>query len=119
MYQVRDEIADIVAATKTTAGVMSAQDKINLDETLPNAIAKEVQDRKDAIAALESSSNASIKALEKKHDDFVATKGKANGFASLDGNGLVPSSQLPSYVDDVIEAYATYDISETGKLMQY
>ena len=116
MYQVRDEIADIVAATKTTAGVMSAQDKINLDETLPNAIAKEVQDRKDAIAALESSSNASIKALEKKHDDFVATKGQANGFASLDGNGLVPSSQLPSYVDDVIEVYATYDVSETGKL---
>ncbi len=116
VYQVRDEIADIVAATKTTAGVMSAQDKINLDETLPNAIAKEVQDRKDAIAALKSSSNASIKALEKKHDDFVATKGQANGFASLDGNGLVPSSQLPSYVDDVIEVYATYDISKTGKL---
>ena len=117
VYQVRgDEIADIVAATKTTAGVMSAQDKINLDETLPNAIAKEVQDRKDAIAALESSSKASIEALEKKHDDFVATKGQANGFASLDGKGLVPSSQLPSYVDDVIEAYATYDVSETGKL---
>jgi hypothetical protein len=107
---------EIDAATKTTAGVMTAGDKTNLDETLPNAIAKEVQDRKDAIAALESSSNASIKALEKKHDDFVATKGKANGFASLDSNGLVPSSQLPSYVDDVIEAYATYDVSETGKL---
>lgn len=116
VYQVEDTVADIVAATKTTAGVMSAQDKTNLDETLPNAIAKEVQDRKDAIAALESSSNASIQALEKKHDDFVATKGKANGFASLDGNGLVPSSQLPSYVDDVIEGYATYDVSETGKL---
>ena len=116
VYQVRDEIADIVAATKTTAGVMSAQDKINLDETLPNAIAKEVQDRKDAIAALESSSNATIKALEKKHDDFVATKGQANGFASLDGKGLVPSSQLPSYVDDVINVYATYEVSETGGL---
>ena len=116
VYQVRDEIADIVAATKTTAGVMSAQDKINLDETLPNAIAKEVQDRKDAIAALESSSNASIEALEKKHDDFVATKGQANGFASLDGKGLVPSSQLPSYVDDVINVYATYEVSETGGL---
>lgn len=107
---------EINAATKTTAGAMTAGDKVNLDETLPNAIAKEVQDRKDAIAALESSSNASIEALEKKHDDFVATKGKANGFASLDGNGLVPSSQLPSYVDDVIEGYATYEVSETGKL---
>lgn len=116
MYQDRESNAAIEAATKTQAGVMTAADKVNLDETLPNAIAKEVQDRKDAIAALESSSNASIKALEKKHDDFVATKGQANGFASLDGNGLVPSSQLPSYVDDVIEAYATYDVSETGKL---
>ena len=107
---------ELQPATTDRAGVMTPADKTNLDETLPNAIAKEVQDRKDAIAALESSSNASIKALEKKHDDFVATKGKANGFASLDGNGLVPSSQLPSYVDDVIEGYATYDISETGKL---
>ena len=107
---------ELQSATTDRAGVMTPADKTNLDETLPEAIAKEVQDRKDAIAALESSSNASIKALEKKHDDFVATKGKANGFASLDGNGLVPSSQLPSYVDDVIEGYATYDISETGKL---
>ena len=31
--------------------------------------------------------------------------GVANGVASLDGDGKVPSSQLPSYVDDVIEAY--------------
>lgn len=169
---------EINAATKTTAGAMTAGDKVKLDETLPNQIAQEVQDRKDAIEALKNSSEASlakeiqdrkdadqaldtkftqaikeeadaraeydqvqmqkiqeeeearaaadtalenklqtnINNLEKKHDDFVATKGKANGFASLDGNGLVPSSQLPSYVDDVIEAYATYDISETGKL---
>lgn len=32
-------------------------------------------------------------------------KGAKNGVATLDGNGLVPSSQLPSYVDDVIDAY--------------
>lgn len=30
-------------------------------------------------------------------------KGVANGVATLDSNGKVPSSQLPSYVDDVIE----------------
>ena len=37
----------------------------------------------------------------------VATtdKGSANGVATLDSNGKVPSSQLPSYVDDVIEVY--------------
>lgn len=31
--------------------------------------------------------------------------GKANGVATLDANGLVTSTQLPSYVDDVIEGY--------------
>jgi hypothetical protein len=33
----------------------------------------------------------------------AANKGNANGYASLDGSGLVPASQLPSYVDDVLE----------------
>ena len=32
-------------------------------------------------------------------------KGVANGVATLDSSGKVPSSQLPSYVDDVIEGY--------------
>ncbi len=32
-------------------------------------------------------------------------KGVARGVAELDENGVVPSSQLPSYVDDVIEGY--------------
>lgn len=31
--------------------------------------------------------------------------GAASGVATLDSNGKVPSTQLPSYVDDVIEAY--------------
>jgi hypothetical protein len=30
-------------------------------------------------------------------------KGAANGVATLDSSGLVPSTQLPSYVDDVLE----------------
>jgi hypothetical protein len=132
----------IPAATKTTAGVMTAQDKINLDETLPNAIAKEVedrqkaidtaiknlgdsqtaalekeiQDRKDADTALDTKLQNNIDTLEAKHDAFVATKGQADGFAPLDGNGLVPANHLPSYVDDVIEVYATYEVSSTGGL---
>ena len=36
---------------------------------------------------------------------FKGLKGQANGLASLDSSGRVPSSQLPSYVDDVIEGY--------------
>ena len=178
IYKDDNTTFDLPVASITKAGTMTAADKVKLDKTLPQQIAKEIQDRKDAIEALKNSSEASlaqeikdrkaadqaldtkftqaikeeadaraeydqvqmqkiqeeeearaaadtalenklqtnINNLKKKHDDFVATKGKANGFASLDGKGLVPSSQLPSYVDDVIEAYATYDISKTGKL---
>ena len=35
----------------------------------------------------------------------LSQKGAANGVAVLDGAGLVPASQLPSYVDDVLEGY--------------
>ncbi len=42
--------------------------------------------------------------------------GEANGVASLDENGRVPSSQLPSFVDDVKDVYATYTKSGTGVL---
>ena len=49
----------------------------------------------------------------------AANKGVNNGYASLDGGGKVPSSQLPSYVDDVIEVanYASLPTTgETGKI---
>lgn len=38
---------------------------------------------------------------------YVATSriGAANGVAGLDGDGKVPTSQLPSYVDDVVDTY--------------
>ncbi|SMO69774.1 hypothetical protein SAMN06265171_1057 [Chryseobacterium rhizoplanae] len=35
----------------------------------------------------------------------LSQKGAANGVAALDASGLVPASQLPSYVDDVLEGY--------------
>jgi hypothetical protein len=42
-------------------------------------------------------------------------KGAANGVASLDANGLVPSNQLPSYVDDVLEYAALANFPATGE----
>lgn len=49
----------------------------------------------------------------------ISEKGQMNGYASLDGSGKVPSSQLPSYVDDVIEVanLAALPVTgETGKI---
>lgn len=48
----------------------------------------------------------------------TSLKGANSGLAELDANGHVPSSQLPSYVDDVIEGtIATFPATgETGKI---
>ena len=49
----------------------------------------------------------------------AADKGVANGVATLDGSGLIPSAQLPSYVDDVLEFadLASFPgTGETGKI---
>lgn len=51
--------------------------------------------------------------------ESTANKGQANGYASLDGSGLVPAAQLPSYVDDVLEFadLASFPgTGETGKI---
>jgi thiamine phosphate synthase YjbQ (UPF0047 family) len=56
-------------------------------------------------------------ALDNKLDD--TQKGAANGLAELDATGKVPSAQLPSYVDDVLEYAAAANFpatGETGKL---
>lgn len=49
----------------------------------------------------------------------LAQKGQPNGVAELNGDGLVPASQLPSYVDDVLEFadQASFPATgETGKI---
>ena len=40
----------------------------------------------------------------------------ANGVAPLDANKKVPTANLPSYVDDIVDCYATYDVGTTGTL---
>lgn len=58
-------------------------------------------------------STATQAALDKKVDK--SSVGKANGVASLDSSGKVPSSQLPSYVDDVLEFSTLNDFPATGE----
>lgn len=45
----------------------------------------------------------------------VSAKGQAGGYASLDGAGKVPATQLPSYVDDVIEGATLGAFPATGE----
>lgn len=45
----------------------------------------------------------------------TSLKGAANGLATLDSSGKVPSSQLPSYVDDVLECANKASFPTTGE----
>lgn len=53
--------------------------------------------------------------LHKELTNFKNTKGKANGLASLDDSGKVPSTQLPSYVDDVLEFTQLNQLPKPGE----
>lgn len=107
------------------------------DDVLDSKISKEVSDRTQAVSTLQGSLDTEIARATKAEQDITSayeaadttlqnninainnSKGVANGIATLDQNGLVPSSQLPSYVDDVIEVStfsALPDTGESGKI---
>ena len=135
--ELETELKELINTTKTTLeGTIATevQNRKAADETLQNGLTKEVADRTNADTALgtridqevtaRTNADATLKTeltrniqgVQDALDEFIATKAQANGLASLDENGKVPANQLPSYVDDVIDVYATYDKSPTGEL---
>ena len=90
------------AASTSETGIVQLNDNINSTSATQAATA-----------------NAVKKAYDKANHShpYLATslKGVKNGVASLDENGLVPSSQLPSYVDDVLEYDKLASFPKTGE----
>lgn len=87
--------ANIQTATVEQAGVVQLSDNANLNDSTVAATAKAVKTVNDAVAALTTAADST----------YVKNTllGAKSGVATLDENGFVPSTQLPSYVDDVIE----------------
>ena len=130
-------------ATTSAAGLMSANDKTKLngiadganktivDSALSSTSTNPVQNKvvNTAISSLNtlvgdksvaSQITSAIDTLDLDSTYIAAIqKGAANGVAELDSSGKVPSTQLPSYVDDVLE-YTTKSnfpsAGETGKI---
>lgn len=68
------------------------QEQVDVDEAI----------LKEHVANTENPHGVTCEQISALH---TSLKGNTNGLAELDENGHVPSSQLPSYVDDVINAY--------------
>lgn len=109
--------ADTALDTKLTTAInKEVQDRTTADNALGTRIDNEATARTNADNALKTELSEDIQGVQDALDAFIATKAQASGLASLDENGKVPAEQLPSYVDDVIDVYATYDKSPTGDL---
>jgi len=85
----RGETADVLTGTRTVYGptATDAGYKMGVSGNWSPAVSN-VAGALDQLAANKIS---------------TSQKGVANGVASLDGTGKVPSAQLPAYVDDVLE----------------
>lgn len=104
------EIATDIEASTGTSEVLAINPKqLATKVTANNAITaatkcKITYDTKGLITAGADLSTSDIPDLSATYV-AVSTKGVANGVASLDSSGKVPTAQLPSFVDDVIDAY--------------
>ena len=109
--------ADTALKEELTAAInKEVSDRTTADNTLNTKIDKEISDRTAADTAMKTELTEDINDVLAALNAFKATKSQANGLASLDENGKVPANQLPSYVDDVIDVYATYDVSATNEV---
>lgn len=97
----------------------------NTWQTLPasSTFATGIVQLNDNINSTSVTQAATANAVKKAYDKgnhshpYISTsqKGAAGGVAELDDSGKVPSDQLPSYVDDVIEYEDVEAFPETGE----
>lgn len=115
--RISTEIADRKQADTELQQAISAETTraTGKEAELSTAISTETSERQKG----DQDNNTRITEVSNQLNGFITTKGQPNGFASLDSKGLIPSSQLPAYVDDVIEV-ATFDelpeVGEAGKI---
>lgn len=117
--------ATLAVATTSLAGVMSSADKTKLDGIAAGATNYVHPANHPASIITQDASNRFVTDTEKTSwnakqaalgftPENAANKAVANGYASLDATGKVPSAQLPGFVDDVIEAANLAAFPATG-----
>ena len=96
-----NEKASTETATQSKNGLLSANDKKKIDGIAEGANKTIIDSSLNDSSTNPVQNKVINSALSSKLD--TSLKGAASGLAELDANGKVLTSQLPSYVDDVIE----------------
>lgn len=112
--------------TKAQIGLGNVDNTSDLDKPISTATQGALDGKVDKEANKSLVSNDLITKLEGLDNQDVinaaiadkiplSQKGTANGVATLDGSGKVPSAQLPGFVDDVLEYDNFEAFPETGE----
>ncbi len=114
--------ATLGAATTSLAGVMTAADKTKLDGVATGATANATDAQlRDRSTHTGTQAISTVTGLQAALDGKINTseRGVSGGIPTLDEFARIPASQLPSYVDDVLEfpALANFPaVGEGGKI---
>ena len=88
------------------AGIATGANKTTVDSALSSTSTNPVQNKVINTAITNLKTLVGDTAVSTQISTAITNqKGAVNGIATLDSSGKVPSAQLPSYVDDVIEGY--------------
>ena len=110
-------------ASSAQSGLMSADDKKKFDSFFGgsgeganlSAIWNMIGTKKEGSNVQASTLWGGIDEVQDELNTFMDQKGKPSGLATLDTNGKVPSEQLPSYVDDVVEVATEAALPQPGE----
>ena len=131
---VQSSVDTLSEKVNTQLGEFTVERNVAADEYTNAQIDGKVQAVQDDVDALDSSAVKSVNTIAPVNGDVTLSKGDiglgnvtndaqvkrtemgtANGVATLDANGVIPSSQLPSYVDDVLEYDTLSAFPTTGE----
>ena len=106
--------------TKNTAGATDSSSKLFLIGATSQATNPQTYSHDTAYVGTDGCLYSGGAKVLTSHQDIsgkmdASLKGAANGVAELDASGKVPSSQLPSYVDDVLEYENLSSFPTTGE----
>jgi len=109
--------ASNVATNADSVATNAENIAINADSVATNAenIAINADNIADAAAVTATNAENIATTAQGAVTSLSNSIGVADGIASLDGSGLVPASQLPSYVDDVVEVADFASLPVTGE----
>ena len=110
-------------ASQTVAGLMSADDKKKFDSFFSgtgegvnlDVIWNTIGTKKSDSGVQATTLWGGIDEVQDELLLFMNQKGTASGLATLGSDGKVPSTQLPSYVDDVVEVSTEAGLPQPGE----